>query len=195
MAGTYPAVNLVGTLLPGGMVERIGEGDPDVPGIDPQSYEPAASESVRRLANAKFTYLRETFQVFTKRRSRARSAAHLARLTRDDWLSVLLRELSYDDVCPVPDGIPVEDHRFPVSHWWKRTVPVHLLPWDADLDRRAGGFCGLAGAAPHAMVQRLLDQSDRHLWASVQRPTPAAAPQLGQPDRIGISRIRYSGNF
>ncbi|WP_263407303.1 hypothetical protein [Micromonospora craniellae] len=39
MAVLYPAVQVSGGLLPGGVLQRIGEGDPDVPGIDPVSYD------------------------------------------------------------------------------------------------------------------------------------------------------------
>ncbi|MEV4720283.1 DNA methyltransferase [Micromonospora noduli] len=163
MALSYPAVQVVGGLLPGGVVQRIGEGDPEVPGIDPVSYDLAASESVRRLANAKYLYLRDTYTDFAKRR--ARGAASIARLTRDEWLGPLLRELHYGDYEPLPRGIPVDERSFPVSHRWRQTVPLHLLPWHADLDRRLGRAGGPAGAAPHAMVQQLLNQSDRHLWA------------------------------
>ncbi|MEV4810072.1 Eco57I restriction-modification methylase domain-containing protein [Micromonospora avicenniae] len=163
MALSYPAVQVVGGLLPGGVVQRIGEGDPEVPGIDPVSYDLAASESVRRLANAKYLYLRDMYTDFTRRR--ARGAASVARLTRDEWLGPLLRELHYDRYEALPGGIPVEERSFPVSHWWQGTVPMHLLPWHADLDRRVGRAGGPASAAPHAMVQQLLNQSDQHLWA------------------------------
>ncbi|MEH1053674.1 DNA methyltransferase [Micromonospora sp. CPCC 206171] len=162
MALSYPAVQVVGGLLPGGVVQRIGEGDPDVPGIDPVSYDLGASESVRRLANAKYLYLRDTYTDFTRRR--ARGAASIARLTRDEWLGPLLRELQYGDYEPLPGGIPIDDRSFPVSHRWRQTVPLHLLPWHADLDQRVGRAGGPGGAAPHAMVQQLLNQSDRHLW-------------------------------
>ncbi|QOC91028.1 hypothetical protein [Micromonospora craniellae] len=67
---------------------------------------------MRRLANAKYLYLRETYADFTKRRNRG--VGSIARLARDEWL---------------------------------------------------GRAAGPAGAAPHAMVQQLLNQSDRHLWA------------------------------
>jgi hypothetical protein len=161
VVSTYPGVQVVGGLLPGGVLHRIGEGDPDVPGVDPVSYELDASESVRRLANAKYTYLRDIYTDFTRRRRRATRS--VGRLTRDAWLKPLLRELRYEAYEPLPDGITVQDTSFPVSHWWRRSVPLHLLPWQTDLDRRVGR--GIAGAAPHDMVQRLLNQSDRHLWA------------------------------
>jgi hypothetical protein len=162
MAFSYSAVNLVGSLLPGGVVQRIGEGDPDLPGIDPQSYDMVEGESVRRLANVKFSYLRDSYADFAKRRNRGRTG----RAGRDDWLSVLLRELNYrEDFERLPQGIAVDGQPFPVSHAWRRNVPVHLVPWGADLDRRSATAArGQSGAAPHSMVQRLLNQSSEHLW-------------------------------
>ncbi|MEE6261176.1 Eco57I restriction-modification methylase domain-containing protein [Plantactinospora sonchi] len=162
MAFSYSAVNLVGTLLPGGVVQRIGEGDPDLPGIDPQSYDMVEGESVRRLANVKFSYLRDSYADFMKRRNRGRTG----RAGRDDWLSVLFRELNYrQDFERLPQGIAVDGQAFPVSHVWHRNVPVHLVPWGAELDRRpAGAARGRTGAAPHPMMQRLLNQSPQHLW-------------------------------
>ncbi len=43
-------------------------------------------------------------------------------------------------------------------------MPVHLLGWGVDLDRRTPGLAGAADRAPHAMVQELLNRSDDHLW-------------------------------
>jgi hypothetical protein len=42
---------------------------------------------------------------------------------------------------------------------------MHLLPWEFDLDIRAGRGAGPAGAPPQAMIQQLLNQTDQHLWA------------------------------
>jgi hypothetical protein len=58
----------------------------------------------------------------------------------------------------------VDGTGYPVSHTW-REVPVHLLGWHTPLDTRSKGVAGAAGAAPQSLVQRLLNVSDRHLWA------------------------------
>jgi hypothetical protein len=163
VALSYPAVNLVGSLLSGGVLQRIGEGDPNVPGIDPQSYDLTSGESVRRFANGRYPYLRESFADFADFAERRGRGRHGVR-ARDDWHKLLLRELHYANIEPLPVGIATDDGDFPVTHWWQRTVPVHLVPWGEDLDRAAGGVRGRSRAAPHAMVQRLLNQSDQHLW-------------------------------
>ncbi|MFV2094644.1 Eco57I restriction-modification methylase domain-containing protein [Micromonospora sp. LOL_014] len=162
-AGIYPAVRVDGGLLPGGLLQRIGHGDRELPGMDPAAYGLQSGESVRRYANRSFAYLQEVWRDFSRQRERAGDGAP-ARLTRERWLLVLLRELGFDPLTPVTGGIAVDELTFPVSHRWD-AVPVHLLGWGVDLDRRTARVRGAAGAAPHSMVQQLLNRSDRHLWA------------------------------
>ncbi|MFV2124839.1 Eco57I restriction-modification methylase domain-containing protein [Micromonospora sp. LOL_013] len=159
----YPAVRVDGGLLPGGLLQRIGHGDRELPGMDPAAYGLQSGESVRRYANRSFAYLQEVWRDFSRQRERAGDGAP-ARLTRERWLLVLLRELGFDPLTPVTGGIAVDELTFPVSHRWD-AVPVHLLGWGVDLDRRTARVRGAAGAAPHSMVQQLLNRSDRHLWA------------------------------
>jgi hypothetical protein len=157
-------VQVVGGLLPAGMLQRIVDGDPDLPASDPVSYGLQSGESVRRYANRAFAYLKEEWREFAKLRARDGGSASL-RVTRDRWLMVLLRELGYEQPDPTPSGITVDDTPFLVGHVWQKTVPLHLLRWGTDLDRRTPGMPGAAGSAPHSLVQRLLNRSDRHLWA------------------------------
>ena len=44
-------------------------------------------------------------------------------------------------------------------------LPIHLLGADTELDRRTKGVAGAATAAPHSLVQELLNRSDDYLWA------------------------------
>ena len=60
----------------------------------------------------------------------------------------------------------IEDKAFKVSHQWEH-VPIHLLGWGIDLDRRTKGVAGAADAAPQSMMQELLNRTDDHLWAIV----------------------------
>ncbi|MGN9911110.1 Eco57I restriction-modification methylase domain-containing protein [Phytohabitans sp. LJ34] len=162
---SYPAVSVAGGLLPGTLLQRIGEGDAELPGADPASYGLQAGESVRREASSAFAYLKEVWRDFAKHRDRAGNSAP-ARLTRERWLLVLLRKLGYDGIEPLSGGIVAEDKSFPVSHQWQ-AVPIHLLGWGVDLDRRTPGMRGAAGAAPHSMLQQLLNHDDRYVLAAL----------------------------
>ena len=53
---------------------------------------------------------------------------------------------------------------WPVSHLAEGKVPVHLLGWGVELDRRTPGMAGAAERAPrHA--PRIANRSDEFLWA------------------------------
>ncbi|TDB80278.1 Eco57I restriction-modification methylase domain-containing protein [Micromonospora sp. KC721] len=162
-AVTYPAVRVEGGLLPAGLVQRIGDGAAELPGSDAASYGLQSGESVRRYANRSYAYLQDVWRDFARHRARSGDSA---RLTRERWLLILLRELGYDGVEALPGGITVDEKAFPVSHRWD-AVPVHLLGWGTDLDRRTAGMRGAAAAAPHSLMQQLLNRADQHLWGIV----------------------------
>ncbi|MEU1603381.1 Eco57I restriction-modification methylase domain-containing protein [Micromonospora matsumotoense] len=164
-AVTYPAVRVEGGLLPAGLVQRIGDGAAELPGADPASYGLQSGESVRRYANRSYAYLQDVWRDFTRQRERAGDSVS-ARLTRERWLLILLRELGYDGIEALPGGITVDEKPFPVSHRWE-AVPVHLLGWGTDLDRRTPGMRGAAAAAPHSLMQQLLNRAEGHLWGIV----------------------------
>lgn len=160
MSVVLPAITIEGDLLPASVLQRVTEGDADLPYADAVSYGLESGESVRRYANRSFAYLRDEFREF----ARHRAGGATAKVTRDRWLRIVLRELGFDGLDALPGGMTVEDRSFPVSHRWG-SVPVHLLGWDTDLDKRTPGTRGAATAAPHAMLQQLLNRSDQYLWA------------------------------
>ncbi|SCL16233.1 Methyltransferase domain-containing protein [Micromonospora nigra] len=162
-AVTYPAVRVEGGLLPAGLVQRIGDGAAELTGSDAASYGLQSGESVRRYANRSYAYLQDVWRDFARHRARSGDSA---RLTRERWLLILLRELGYDGIEVLPGGITVDEKPFPVSHRWD-CVPVHLLGWGTDLDRRTAGLRGAAAAAPHSLMQQLLNRSEQHLWGVV----------------------------
>ncbi|MER7271174.1 N-6 DNA methylase [Micromonospora carbonacea] len=164
-AVTYPAVRVEGGLLPAGLVQRIGDGAAELPGADPASYGLQSGESVRRYANRSYAYLQDVWRDFTRQRERAGDNPP-ARLTRERWLLILLRELGYDGIESLPGGITLDEKPFPVSHRLG-AVPMHLLGWGTDLDRRTPGMRGAAAAAPHSLMQQLLNRSEQHLWGIV----------------------------
>lgn len=162
-AGSH-AYDIAGGLLPRDLLERIDAGDKEIPGIGADAYGLQAGESVRRYASRSWPYLLETWREFGRQRDAAPAGRH-TEVTRQRWLLILLRELGFDQVSPTPaGGLAVDGTGYPISHSW-RDVPVHLLGWGTPLDTRSKGVAGAAGAAPQSLVQRLLNVSDRHLWA------------------------------
>ena len=156
----FSSLKIVGGLLPADLLGRVFAGDPQVPGTGPQTYGLERGESVRRQASRSWLYLLEVWQDF-KRRVEGPGAAEAvsARVTRERWLRILLRELGFHEMAG--GGFELEGKSFPVSHR-SGHVPVHLLGWATDLDHKTPH---VTARAPQSMLQELLNRDDAYLWA------------------------------
>ena len=156
----FSSLKIVGGLLPADLLGRVSAGDPQVPGTSPQTYGLERGESVRRQASRSWLYLLEVWQDF-KRRVEGPGAAEAAsaRVTRERWLRILLRELGFHELAG--GGFELEGKSFPVSHR-SGHVPVHLLGWATDLDHKTPH---VTARAPQSMLQELLNRDDAYLWA------------------------------
>jgi Eco57I restriction-modification methylase len=156
---TFASLKIVGGLLPADVIGRIYAGDADVPGIGPQTYGLEQGESVRRQASRVWQYLLEKWQEFKARVDASPDAAS-ARVTRERWLHILLRELGFAHLT-ADASVELGGKSYPVSHR-SGPVPVHLLGWRTDLDHKTSQ---VAARPPQAMLQELLNRSDDFLWA------------------------------
>jgi len=158
------AVRTVGGLVPGDLLGRVVAGQ-DLAGLSADDFHLELGVTPREAANRAWSVLVGAWTGYRDALAKLPDGDRATGLTREKWLSVLLRELGFGRV-PVTSagGITVEGRSFPVSHRTD-TVPIHLLGWGVDLDRKTPGLAGAADRAPHAMVQELLNRSDQHLWA------------------------------
>ncbi|MDQ2880211.1 MAG: SAM-dependent methyltransferase [Actinomycetota bacterium] len=163
----FPALRVAGGLLSADLFDRVVKGK-DLLGWDSTDYGLAPHENVRQAASRAFDYLGGAWQAFTRERDKAQAEGRpLTGLTRERWLLTVFRALDYGILSTTPTGgLVAEDKPFRVSHLWEH-VPIHLLGWGVDLDRRTKGVAGAADAAPQSMVQELLNRTDTHLWAMV----------------------------
>ena len=163
----FPSLRAAGGLLPGDLFARVLH-DAALPGREPAAYGLAPHETVREAASRAFDYLRGAWRAFAREREKAEAEWRpLTGLTRERWLLTLFRALDFGILPTTPaGGLTVDDKAFPVSHAWEH-VPIHLLGWGTDLDRRTKGVIGAATGAPQSIVQELLNRSDAHLWALV----------------------------
>lgn len=161
----FPSLRTAGGLLPADLFNRVlesGSGENALAGREPEAYGLLPHENVREVAARAFDYLNGAWQAFEKERARAAQEGRSPR-TRDRWLLPLFRTLDFGQL-PSSGGFTVEDHSYPVSNRWEH-VPIHLIAWGVDLDRRTPGVTGAARQAPQSMLQELLNRSDDHLWA------------------------------
>src|SRR5262245_16428487 len=126
------SVRVVGGLLPTDLLTRVQAGDREVPGTAPDTYGLERGESVRQQASRSWLYLVEVWQEFQRRIAGADgqpgAEARTARVTRERWLHILLRELGFRPVAA--DGsFEIDGKSFPVSHRYGH-VPIHLLGWE-----------------------------------------------------------------
>ena len=156
----FSSLKIVGGLLPADLLGRVSAGDPQVPGTGPQTYGLERGESVRRQASRSWLYLLEVWQDFKRRIEDPDGVeAVSARVTRERWLRILLRELGFHEMAG--GSFELEGKSFPVSHRAGH-VPVHLLGWATDLDHKTPH---VAARAPQSMLQELLNRDDAYLWA------------------------------
>ena len=166
MSAELSAIRTVGAMLPADLLGRVAAGDPDLGGLKSADYH-LAGETPREAANRAWAYLTGVWPTFRDALATLPDGDPAVGLTRERWLLVLFRELDYGRLQSTsPGGITADGKAYPVSHQWSR-VPIHLLGWGVDLDKRTKGVPGAADRAPHAMVQELLNRSDHHLWAMV----------------------------
>ncbi|MCO5298649.1 MAG: N-6 DNA methylase [Candidatus Nanopelagicales bacterium] len=163
--GGVSTVRVVGGVLPADVVGRALAGG--LPGMAADDYHLGSGERISAAAARSWDYLLGVYASFRSTLS-AQPDRIATGLTREKWLLLLMRELGYGRVPTTTGGhISAGDdgdvRRYPVSHVWA-DIPVHLMGWGIDLDRRTEGVAG-AARAPQAMVQELLNRSDKHLWA------------------------------
>jgi hypothetical protein len=156
----YSTVRIEGGLLTRDLLSRIAAGDRELPGTRPDDYHLAAGERVGEAASRMWDYLRGAYWAFREQLA-ARSSAPATTPTRKWWLLVLLKEFGFGCL-PHVGKLVTSQGSYPVSHAWHQ-VPIHLVGWDRDLDRRTGNG-KQADRAPQSMLQEFLNGSDHHLW-------------------------------
>lgn len=160
-AAAYPTISTVGALLPPDMLARVATGD--LADSKPSDYGLPDGFTLRQAASRAWELLLPTYRSFRQRVEALPPGDPATTITRDRWTSVLLRELGYD-LKDLP-GIVIDDDVFDIRHV-DGHVPIHLLGWNVELDRRAQtNIRGASRTAPHSLVQEMLNRTDDHLWA------------------------------
>ncbi|MEE4541386.1 DNA methyltransferase [Streptomyces sp. V4-01] len=157
------AVRIEGGLLSAALIGAIRKGDRELPAIAPAAYGLPRGERLTDAASRRWNYLKVVHANFREQLAAHPENTSTARLTREQWLFVLLDQLGYGQRLPAaPRGgiaVPGRQQPYRVSHEWQPHLPVHLLAWDTPLDRATG-----KDRAPQSLVQELLNVSSGRLW-------------------------------
>lgn len=160
----FTAVHTIGGLLPADMLVRISEGR-DVSGVKPADYRVPGARSVRDDAERRWDWLKSLWKDLRGKLPvvpEAETPADPTGLAVAQWLEPLFAELGFGRLTALGQtGITADDGKktFPISHRWNH-VPIHLAPWNANLDKRPA----TGGVPPQSLVQECLNRTDGHLW-------------------------------
>ena len=160
------SIRVVGGLLPADMITRIMTGK-DVSASTPADYHVVGVRSVKDAAERHWDYLKGAWRVL---RDAIGYGSDPRGLATENWLLPLFDEHGYGRLTRLHAGVTADDGAkvFAISHAWQH-LPIHLVPWGQDLDRRPAGGAPHPQSAlpPQSMVQECLNRTAGHLWGII----------------------------
>jgi hypothetical protein len=154
-------VRTEGAILPPDLLERIREGDADIGGLQPSDYH-LQGERLQEVISRSWSRLVSLWAGFRTARESLPERDLGIGTTRERWLLPLFQELGYGRL-QTSKAVEIEGKSYAISHAWEQ-VPVHLVGFRVDLDRRMAKVPGAARMSPHGLMQELLNRSDAHTW-------------------------------
>ncbi len=168
------AVSVLGALLSRELLERVDNVDLKLSGMKAVDYGLAPGERIRDAITRSWQRLTALWAGFRQAEVSLELDETGTSLTRERWLLPLLDELGFAGLSLVQSLTVKEGSSesaagkdYAISHEWAGCVPVHLMGWRVDVDRRSSGVRGASRASPHGLVQDFLNHSDDHLWGIV----------------------------
>lgn len=156
----FSTVKTAGLLLPIDLLARIADGDPSLPGLTPESYHLDAGDRLNEAAARSWNECSAAWKRFRQELQKLPASDVGTTLTRERWLFPLFKELGYGRLQP-QKAIVIEDNTYPISHAWGGHIPIHLVSFEQELDKRKPGT---ASRSPYSLVQELLNRSAQHRW-------------------------------
>ena len=161
----FQTVRSEGGLLPRDVLRRVVDPRSGLAGAAPEDYGVPPGERLNETIIQSWNRLRRHWAEFDARKASLASDVAGTGLTNDRWSLPLARELGFGFL-PATAGPELGGRAYPINRFFG-PVPIHLIGWNLDLDKRSAGQRGAASANPHGLVQEFLNRSDSHLWALV----------------------------
>lgn len=156
----FTTIRTEGALLPADLLQRISEGG-NIEGLTPESYH-HGGEKLNEVINRSWNALQGAWASFKAAQERLPENDLGTTITRERWLLPLFRELDYGRL-QTATAVEIDGRTYPISHSWEH-VPVHLVSYKLELDKRTPGAAGAASASPHSLLQVFLNRSENNLW-------------------------------
>ncbi|PJF21167.1 MAG: hypothetical protein CUN56_12460, partial [Phototrophicales bacterium] len=160
----FTTIRTEGALLPPDLLQRISDGA-NIDGLTPASYHYRPGEKLNEVINRSWNALKGAWASFKSAQERLPESDLGTTITRERWLLPLFRELDYGRL-QTANAVEIDGRSYAISHAWGH-VPIHLVSYKLDLDKRASRVAGASSASPHSLVQTFLNRSDQHLWGFV----------------------------
>jgi very-short-patch-repair endonuclease len=156
----FTTIRTEGALLPADLLQRISE-RANIDGLTPESYH-RPGEKLNEVINRSWNALQGAWASFRAAQERLPENDLGTTITRERWLLPLFRELDYGRL-QTATAVEIDGRTYPISHSWEH-VPIHLVSYKLELDRRTPGAAGAASASPHSLLQVFLNRSADSLW-------------------------------
>lgn len=168
MAGTpiFPTVRSEGGLLPPDLLARIVQNDKDLGGFDSTDYALGDRERIGDAIARGWKQTQSFWAAFQAATDGLPETESGVTETREQWILPLLRRvLAYEPHFEAA-AEEVAGHKYLVSH---RDGPlaIHVVSFRDDLDHPAPRTEGERRMSPHALLQELLNRSDRYSYGLV----------------------------
>jgi hypothetical protein len=159
----FTTIHTEGAILPPDLLQRIAEGGDGLDGLRAEDYH-RPGEKLNEVINRAWNVLLGAWANFQTAQEHLPADDIGTTITRERWLLPLFRELDYGRL-PTERAVEFDGKSYPISHRdAEGNVPIHLVSYKVDLDRRTPGVAGAATTSPHSMLQVFLNRSDDVLW-------------------------------
>jgi len=165
-ADSYLSIKTEGSLLPSDILERIAKKDDELGGFLAINYNLAPNERLNEIINRSWNRVRGVWDDFSKKAEQLSDNSPDSAFTREKWLLVLFSELGFGRLQPLRSSLDIEGKSYPISHMWER-VPIHLVGFRTQLDKREPGKVGAARSSPYSMLQEFINRGKHHRWGMV----------------------------
>lgn len=160
----FTTVRSEGLLLPPELLGRIRDPKADLEGVTPRDYH-LSGERINEAISTAWNRARNAWRHFKSAQEILPESDAGTTLTRERWLLPLFTALDYGRLQTATAEI-IDGKSYPISHRWG-DVPIHLVSFRIDLDKRTPGMAGAATSSPHSLMQMFLNRSREHTWGFV----------------------------